>query len=151
MLLGIILQCGPPSCTLQKRPFFPLQFGQEENISRHSIESRVYWFVLKIARVFPVHTGRVGIGWWTLLQQVTLTPYVRDSSEDKSMLLHFKKSFSLTSLGHSFERIACWFFYFFLKATRDLADKPMLFTLFYLYQEKKRNLACISSKQVTYC
>ena len=38
----IILQCGPPSCTLPKKVFFPLQFGQEENISGKSIERRVY-------------------------------------------------------------------------------------------------------------
>ena len=31
-----------PSCTLPKRPFSPLQFGQEEIISGYSIESRVY-------------------------------------------------------------------------------------------------------------
>ena len=29
----VILQCGPPSYTLPKKSFFPLQFGQEENIS----------------------------------------------------------------------------------------------------------------------
>ena len=61
----IISQCGPASSTLQKRP--SLQFGQEENIPGQSTESRAYWFVLKIARVFPIPTGRVGIGWWTLL------------------------------------------------------------------------------------
>ena len=60
----ITLQCGPPSlhyCTLPKKAF-PRQFGQEENISGKSIERRVYWFVLKIVRVLPVPTGRVGIG-----------------------------------------------------------------------------------------
>ena len=36
--LGVISQCGPPSCTLQKRPFLPLHFGQEENIQGHSTE-----------------------------------------------------------------------------------------------------------------
>ena len=36
---------------------------------------------------------------------VNITPYARDSLEDKSMLLVlFKKAFPLTSLGHSFER-----------------------------------------------
>ena len=46
----IILQCGPPSCTLSKKAFLSpslegkekLQFGQEENISGNSIERRVY-------------------------------------------------------------------------------------------------------------
>ena len=119
VLLGVISQCGAPSCTLQKRHFFPLQFGQEENISRYSIERKVYWFVLKTPRVFPVTTGRVKIGWWTFYNIVkfclTLPPYVRDSLEDKSMFVHFKKVFSLTSVWNSFERRAYWFV---LKATR---------------------------------
>ena len=46
----------------QKRPFFPLQFGQGENISGNSTERRFYSFVLEIARVFPVPTDRVEIG-----------------------------------------------------------------------------------------
>ena len=50
MLLGIILQCGPPCCTLPKNAFLsPLgkriyletQFGQD-NISGNSVEMRVY-------------------------------------------------------------------------------------------------------------
>ena len=70
-----------------------LQFGQEGNISGNSVERRVYWFVLKITRVFLVPTGRVGIGWWTIV-------------EDKSMLVLFKKALPFTSLGHPFERRA---------------------------------------------
>ena len=46
----------------------PLQFGQEANITGNSIERRGYWFVLKIARVPPILTEKVEIGWWTLLQ-----------------------------------------------------------------------------------
>ena len=42
MLLRVISQCRFPSCTLQKRPFSPLQFGQEDNLPGHSIESRAY-------------------------------------------------------------------------------------------------------------
>ena len=37
---------------------------------------------------------------------VNITPYIVDSLEDKPMLVHFKKAFPLTSLGHSFERRA---------------------------------------------
>ena len=62
------------SCTLQKRSFSPLQFDQEEKMPGHSIESRTYWFVLKISRVFPIPTGRVGIGWWTIFTIVIITP-----------------------------------------------------------------------------
>ena len=54
-------------CTLQKRTSFPLQFCQKENIPRNSIERIAYWFVLKMSRVFPIPTGKVGIGWWILL------------------------------------------------------------------------------------
>ena len=50
-----------------KKTSFLLQFGQEENITGHSTERRAYWFVSKIARVFPVPIDRVTIGWWTLL------------------------------------------------------------------------------------
>ena len=56
----IILQCGPPSCTCPKKLFFPPQSGQEEN--GKSIERKVYSFILKIAMVLSVPTGRVGIG-----------------------------------------------------------------------------------------
>ena len=34
------------------------QFGQEENIPGHSIERRAYWFILKIARMFPIPSSR---------------------------------------------------------------------------------------------
>ena len=37
---------------------------------------------------------------------VNITPYIVDSLEDKPMLVHFKKAFPLTSLGHSFQRRA---------------------------------------------
>ena len=67
VLLKVISQCGPSSCTLQKRPSYPLHFDQEGNIPGHSIDGQGYWLALKIFWVFPVPTGRVAIGWWTLL------------------------------------------------------------------------------------
>ena len=79
----------------KKKPFSPLQFGPEENIPGHSVERRAYWFVLKIFRVFPIPTGRVQIKWWALL---TLPLHVRNSLEDKSMLVHSKKAFLLSSV-----------------------------------------------------
>ena len=54
---GNITMC-PPSSTTQKRPSCPLQFGQEENMPGHSVQWRAYWFVLKIARMFPTPTSR---------------------------------------------------------------------------------------------
>ena len=49
-VLGVILQSGFHSCTLQ--------FGQEQNIPEHSIESRAYLFFKKIARMFLILTCR---------------------------------------------------------------------------------------------
>ena len=46
--------------------------------------------------------------------RVNITP-ICNSLQDKSIFVHFKKAFPLTSLGHSFERRAYWFV---LKATR---------------------------------
>ena len=58
-----VLQCGPLLAPFQKRSIFPLQFGQEENISGNSIERRViYLFILKTDRVLRVPAGRVGTG-----------------------------------------------------------------------------------------
>ena len=62
VLLVVFSQCDPPSCTLQKRPSSPLQFGQEENITGHPTGRRAYWFVLKIAGMFSVPQSRIGIG-----------------------------------------------------------------------------------------
>ena len=59
--LGVISECGPPSCTLQKRAS-SLQFGEEGNIPGDSTERRAYLFVLKIAGIFCIPTGRAGIG-----------------------------------------------------------------------------------------
>ena len=56
--LGDNLTMRPFSCTS------PLQFGQEENIPRQPFDRRAYWFALKIARMLPIPTGRVGVGWW---------------------------------------------------------------------------------------
>ena len=58
VLLRVTSQCGHPSCTLRKRSSSPLQFDQEKNIPGHSIESRAYRFILKIARMFRILTSR---------------------------------------------------------------------------------------------
>ena len=57
VLLEVISSCAPP-CNLKKRPSFPLQFGQKENILGYSFKRRAYWFVLKAARVFSSHRER---------------------------------------------------------------------------------------------
>ena len=51
---------------LEKFGKFPPPIGQEEIYLETQLK-RVYWFILKISRVLFVPTGRVGIGWWTLL------------------------------------------------------------------------------------
>ena len=42
VLLVVISKRASLSCTLQKRPSSPLQFGKEENIPGHSIKRRAY-------------------------------------------------------------------------------------------------------------
>ena len=59
VLLGLFSQCNPPSCTLQKRPSSPIQFGREENIPGHPTERRAYWFILKIANIFSIPASRM--------------------------------------------------------------------------------------------
>ena len=65
---------------MEKCNFLSIVISFVRNISLHT-------FLLYLL----VPTGRVGIGWWTVL-------------ENKSMLVLFKKGFPLTSLGHPFER-----------------------------------------------
>ena len=108
----------PRLAPFQKRSLFPLQFGQEESISGNSIERRVYWFILKIGRVLIVPTGRVGLGWWTLII-FKIAPSLENSLENKSMLLvHFKKDLPLTLLGHSFDRTAAYWLLFCFELPR---------------------------------
>ena len=47
-----------PLSSTFKRPYSPIQFGQEENIPGHSTERRAYWFILKIARLFLIPSSR---------------------------------------------------------------------------------------------
>ena len=46
----------------------------------------------------PFPTVRVGIGWSTLCNSLALSPHVRDSQEDKSILVYFKKVFLIRSV-----------------------------------------------------
>ena len=72
VLLGVILQCGFPSCNLQ--------FGHKENIRGNSVESRTYWFILKIASMFPIITSRNRM--MNTFVIVNITPHVTDGSKD---------------------------------------------------------------------
>ena len=78
--------------------------------------------------------------------------YVRDSLEDKTMLLvHFKKAFPLTLFEHSFQRRAYWLLFHF----ESYQGIPYSYIgkrlLIFICQEKNRNLACISNKHVINC
>ena len=88
VLLEVILQCGFPSCTLQ--------FGQEKNIPGHPIESRAYWFILKIARMLFILASRNNM--MNTFITVNITPHVRDSLWDKSLLFYSNKAFLLPSV-----------------------------------------------------
>ena len=181
MLLGVISQCGSASCTLQKRFFAsssPLQFGQEENILGHAIEKRAYWFVLKTARLFPILTSRNRM--MNTFVIVNITPHIRDSVEDKSMLAHSKKAFLLPSIwpGIEYTRVLIWKktllicfesyqgipFSHACRVDRNVNTllmvninpicKGKIQKINYLLNFilcKEKNLACISSKQVILC
>ena len=73
----VLSQYGPPSCTLQKRPFSPLQFGQEENIPEQPTERRAYWLILKNARMFSIPMSRNRT--MDTLITVKITPHLRDT------------------------------------------------------------------------
>ena len=51
---------------LRKLAIFHHELGKKRIYLETQLKG-VYWFILKISRVLPVHTGRVGKGWWTLL------------------------------------------------------------------------------------
>ena len=86
MLLGIILQCDFPSCTLQ--------FGQEEKIPGHPIESRAYWFILKTSMMFPILTSRNRMRNTFII--VNITP--RYKRWHTSMHFRSKKAFIIPSV-----------------------------------------------------
>ena len=70
---------------------FPYPFGLVKRriyLDTHLKEKLTDFF--KTTRVYPIHTGRVERGWWTLCLWLTLPLYVRDCLENKSMLFtHF--------------------------------------------------------------
>ena len=98
VLLGIITHCTPlPSLHSPKRSSWTLQFVQGENRPKNLFKRRVYWLVLKTARLFPIPTGLSGKIMVNILLMVNITPisYVRD----KSVLAPSKKGLpSLLSL-----------------------------------------------------
>ena len=89
--LGVISQCGPLLAPSKKG--LPLPFSLAKNRKYLDVQLKgeltdLFW-KLPGCSVFP----RVRIGSWILLYQSTLPPHVRNSSEDKSMLFHFRQTF----------------------------------------------------------
>ena len=81
---------GPPSCTPQKKPSSPIQFRQEENMPGNSIERRTYWFILKIARMFPIPLSRNRMMSTLIIVNIT--------QRDDYAFPHSKKAFLLPSV-----------------------------------------------------
>ena len=102
----IIVQCGPPSCNLPKKAFLsPSVWARREYIWKLSWkESLLIYF--ENCQGAPCSHRQSRNRMMNSFIIVNITPYAIDSLEDKSMLVHFKKAFPLTPLGHSFERRA---------------------------------------------
>ena len=68
----------PPFLHPLKRPSSPLQFGQEENIPRHSTERRVCRFILRIARISPITSSRNRMMNTFIIVNITPSSHVGD-------------------------------------------------------------------------
>ena len=59
----IILHCSLPFCTLPKKGLpFPFSLGKKRIYLEIQLKGEFTDFILKIARMLPAPTGRVGIG-----------------------------------------------------------------------------------------
>ena len=92
----------------------------------------------------PFPTVRVGIGWSTLCNSLALSPHVRDSQEDKSILVYFKKVFLIRSVWpvtkYTFEKRAYWLV---LKATM------VWYLLFPTHQSRQRMVNTLLMVKIT--
>ena len=105
----IILQCGPPSlhsCTLSKKAFLsPSVWARRKYIWKLNWkESLLIYFENWQGAPCSYRQSRNRMMNTFII--VNITRYAIDSLEDKSMFVLFKKTFPLTSFGHSFERRA---------------------------------------------
>ena len=112
MLFGIISQCGFPSCTLhassKKNCSFTSVWSRREYIWTLNWKENLLLCFEHFQGV-PCSYRQSRNRMMNTFIIVNITPSVRDSLEGKSMLLHFKKAFPVTSLGHLFERRGYWF------------------------------------------
>ena len=76
-----------------KKPSSLLQLGQEENVPQHSTERRTYWFILKIARMFPIPLSRNRMMSSFIIVNIIPSPQRQDYA-----FPHSKKSFLLPSV-----------------------------------------------------
>ena len=116
----IILQCGPPSCTLPKKAFLsPSVWARREYIWKLSLKESLLICIENYQGV-PCSHRQSRNRMMNRFIIVKITPYAING---KSMVFLFKKVFPLTSLGHSFERRA---YCFVLKAARVFPIRILL-------------------------
>ena len=103
--MEIISQCGPLFCTLPKMAFLSSSVwaGREYMCKLNWKKNLLICFRNFQDVPCSYRHSRNRMNTFII---VNITPYVRGSLEDKSILVHFKKVFPLTSRGHSFERRA---------------------------------------------
>ena len=74
---GDLTMCSPFLAPSKKHLPLPFSLAKKRiYLPGHLIKWRAYWFILKTAWVFHIPTGRIGIGWWTLLQKLILPPHL---------------------------------------------------------------------------
>ena len=148
----IILQCGPPSlhyCTLPKKAFLsPSVWARREYIWKLNWkESLLIYFENWQGAPCSHRQSRNRVMNTFIIVNITpICRQVRDSLEDKSMLLvHFKlPGYSLFLHRQSRQRMVNTLLMIKINPTCKRL-------LIFICQEKNRNLACITNKQVINC
>ena len=170
------MQCGPRSlhyCTLPKKAFLSTSvWARREYIWKLNCKESLLIYSENFQGAPCSHRQSRNRMMNTFIM-VNITPICRwESLEDESILLvHFKKTFSLTLFGHSFSRRVYWLLFHYesyqgipLFLHTGKADERMVNTLplirinptckrllILICQEKNRDLACITNKQVINC
>ena len=102
---SLISQCGL-SCTFPKRLFLsPSVWARREYMWKLSWKESLLICFRNYQAVPCSHRQSMNRMMNSFII-VNITPYAKDSLEDKSILVLFKKAFPLTSLGRSFQRRA---------------------------------------------
>ena len=109
----IILQCGPPSCTLPKKvSLYPSVWARREYIWKLNWKESLLIYFENWQGAHCSHRQSRNRMMNTFII-VKIAPSLENSLENKSMLLvHFKKGLPLTLLGNSFDRRAAYWLLF---------------------------------------